>query len=676
MERNMSMSMYFNDNKNISDISIPKTIPVMWIPSENVTKCYNCGIQFSMLNRKHHCRMCGRVFCNECSSGRSKIPSIINNSLSPQNKSYFSWENDEKRLCNQCFRKVDFINKSKLYIHIFSNLPFSITNIYNLRLVCKEWCKAINTIMSSYKNIQYKLPCQKIQDLEKKFITNHKNEFSGHFHLFQKLLMCSESCNLKNLVENYNYNKKFSCNNLLCKRNCEPIPKIEELLEMLYRSPTKDNPYCRNWIIKQLQLVNRNVTILLLPWFVELSKRYNEIAYNFLFPLSKKDQTFAFSYYFEIRCQMNNKQTEIDLYKIFSNYIKMIDPYVKKEIAKTNNFIQLVQIATGENYSTKQWNNSFNNFFKINEYVRLPWNYNHICTGIVTDCITRFSSFTRPWKIPIIIEEEGSVHGIERVVNVLIKNEDVRKDRLTMIVSCFINLICNGLVDIVTYNVFPINHKTGWIEMVEQSSTLYEVKNKYESSLQNYILDFNPHNTVGNIREKFITTCVSSCVLCYVLGVGDRHLENILINKEGELIHIDFTYILGEDPQHSSVEMKITQDMLDMLGGKMSQNFTEFKNRCKKSFSNIRRRSSLWYIILSYLAFITPEIPVFNQNFSLIKHHVLERLVPGENDKEASMQIINIVDRSSNALHISDWTHDWSVRLNNLKDSIFNFELT
>ena len=48
MERNMSMSMYFNDNKNISDISIPKTIPVMWIPSENVTKCYNCGIQFSM----------------------------------------------------------------------------------------------------------------------------------------------------------------------------------------------------------------------------------------------------------------------------------------------------------------------------------------------------------------------------------------------------------------------------------------------------------------------------------------------------------------------------------------------------------------------------------------------------------------------------------------------------
>jgi phosphatidylinositol 4-kinase len=142
------------------------------------------------------------------------------------------------------------------------------------------------------------------------------------------------------------------------------------------------------------------------------------------------------------------------------------------------------------------------------------------------------------------------------------------------------------------------------------------------------------------------------------------------------MIHIDFSYILGEDPQHTSAEMKITQDMLDMLGGKTSLSFTIFKNRCKKAFSKIRRRSSLWYIILSYLAFITPEIPNFNENFSLIKHHVLERLVPGENDKEASMQIINIVDRSSNALHISDWTHNISVRLSNLKDSIFNFELT
>ena len=45
MNGNMSMSMYFND-KNISDIAIPKTTPVIWIPSDNVVKCYNCLLIF------------------------------------------------------------------------------------------------------------------------------------------------------------------------------------------------------------------------------------------------------------------------------------------------------------------------------------------------------------------------------------------------------------------------------------------------------------------------------------------------------------------------------------------------------------------------------------------------------------------------------------------------------
>ena len=114
--------------------------------------------------------------------------------------------------------------------------------------------------------------------------------------------MCSDKKYIKTLIENYEYDKHFSCNNLLCKRQCEPVPKIEELLEMLYRSPTKDNPFCRNWIIKQLHLVNRNIIILLIPWFVELSKRFNEIAYNLLFHFANKDPTFAFAYYFEIMC--------------------------------------------------------------------------------------------------------------------------------------------------------------------------------------------------------------------------------------------------------------------------------------------------------------------------------------------------------------------------------------
>ena len=37
-----------------------------------------------------------------------------------------------------------------------------------------------------------------------------------------------------------------------------------------------------------------------------------------------------------------------------------------------------------------------------------------------------------------------------------------------------------------------------------------------------------------------------------MLGLGDRHAQNIMVSNEGHIIHIDYGYIL-ENPIHSNI---------------------------------------------------------------------------------------------------------------------------
>ena len=41
-----------------------------WVPDAQVTECHACEKRFGTLTRKHHCRLCGNVFCSACSVQR------------------------------------------------------------------------------------------------------------------------------------------------------------------------------------------------------------------------------------------------------------------------------------------------------------------------------------------------------------------------------------------------------------------------------------------------------------------------------------------------------------------------------------------------------------------------------------------------------------------------------
>jgi len=675
---NLSMSIMFENRKITTEISIPKTTPSIWIPSKNIQNCYKCKGEFSLWKRKHHCRVCGRIFCSICADSWGIIPSLVN-ITSPPNKGFslYSYIYAEKRMCKECKVNTDFIRKSSGYIYIFTNLPITFKELYNLRLVNKEWCRAINTILSFYKSVQYKLPTQEFSKLERQLLWNHRFEFTQHFQLMNKCLSSfnvgEKIIDIEKLVTIYSKKiSKYKCSELACRRNCSSRPKIEEILEICQNKHMLDNKICRSWILNKLQNIGVKELKLIIPWLINLCVKNFKIAEELLIPLCIKDEQLIYTFFFECQFFMLDRLLYSKLNNIFNLFLNKIGKSKEKELYKTLDFIKFINENIFFNLSPYKWNTVVQNWFDKYGTVKLPWDISIECIGIVGEGVVCFNSATKPWKIPLIVKKDGK----EKRINILVKFEDVRKDKLTMIIAQFIQSMCSDIVNIRTYNIFPIDDNCGWIEMVEQANTLYDIKYKYKTTLQNYIMDLNPNITVSEMRKKFIKTCVSSCVLCYVLGVGDRHLENILVTKEGQLLHIDFSYILGDDPKNLEVEMKITEDMLNMLGGINSDSFYKFKKDCSLAYKNIRLRSSLWYILLSYLVFSVPSIDCYKYTEVDIKNHIIERLLPGENDMEASTQIIDIVDRSSRSnwkQNLSDITHKIS---NTLKDlTQFNMEI-
>lgn len=68
-----------------------------WMPDESCRVCYECDSQFNFVNRKHHCRHCGRIFCGKCTENSVPIANIDSKASLV--------ECVRVRVCNYCFQQ-------------------------------------------------------------------------------------------------------------------------------------------------------------------------------------------------------------------------------------------------------------------------------------------------------------------------------------------------------------------------------------------------------------------------------------------------------------------------------------------------------------------------------------------------------------------------------------------
>eukprot|EP01038_Epipyxis_sp_PR26KG_P012646 gene12646-16955_t len=78
--------------KNGQVATAPATTAAIWVQDSGSDVCSVCEQKFTFFNRKHHCRKCGGLVCNEHSSHKEVIPHIH--------------ASNKQRICDHCFHGV------------------------------------------------------------------------------------------------------------------------------------------------------------------------------------------------------------------------------------------------------------------------------------------------------------------------------------------------------------------------------------------------------------------------------------------------------------------------------------------------------------------------------------------------------------------------------------------
>jgi phosphatidylinositol 3-kinase len=203
-------------------------------------------------------------------------------------------------------------------------------------------------------------------------------------------------------------------------------------------------------------------------------------------------------------------------------------------------------------------------------------------------------------------------------------------------------------LNILTYRVLPTSRNSGFIEIVPHAHTVYDIEIKLKSTLQKFILDRNRSDTVGDIFDRFSSSMAAYSLVCYILALGDRHKNNIMVREDGTLFHIDYGYILGKDASLKSTiapYMRITQEMKDAMGGEDSPEYKKFQERCVKGFSILRKWTSVFCNMMMPLVNSSP--PILGENFEQLKSIIQDRFRPDSLPSEATNALTAAIQKSN-----------------------------
>jgi len=172
--------------------------------------------------------------------------------------------------------------------------------------------------------------------------------------------------------------------------------------------------------------------------------------------------------------------------------------------------------------------------------------------------------------------------------------DDMRQDQFIIQLFAVMDQVLRDVgldLKFTIYNLIAFTIDDGLLQFVPNSKTITDIYKDYNKDINCIAKFFQKHATdkddYERILNNYIDTCAGYCTATYLLGIGDRHLENLMIDKDGHFFHIDFGFIFGKEPggkEKLASKIRISKSMVAVMGGLDSIYYAKFEKKFGESF--------------------------------------------------------------------------------------------
>ncbi|XP_056312148.1 phosphatidylinositol 4,5-bisphosphate 3-kinase catalytic subunit gamma isoform isoform X1 [Danio aesculapii] len=238
--------------------------------------------------------------------------------------------------------------------------------------------------------------------------------------------------------------------------------------------------------------------------------------------------------------------------------------------------------------------------------------------------------------------------------------DDLRQDMLILQILLIMESIweLESLdLSLLPYGCISTGNKIGMIEIVKDATTIANIQQSTVGNtgafkdeilsqwLREKCVNEDKHQQAV---DRFVFSCGGYCVATYVLGIGDRHNDNIMITETGNLFHIDFGHILGNYKSFLGISKErvpfvLTPDFLYLMGTtgkKSSPNFLQFQNVCLKAYLALRHHTNLLIILFSMM--LMTGMPQLTSKEDI--EYIREALTVGRSEDEAKQHFLDQIE--------------------------------